>query len=217
MYLMTSKYQTLNSGHYIDLDALGINNIVLQYFKPNTTGRFQACDLLYFAVLKNKYRSYLRVYRQEKQVCSPGLETSVKTAAQLANTMSPKTIRACWKRMGLKRFQNLEVSFSITILIKYFQDEQLPNEAEELERHRIERAEEELGLLQIFENMAIGREDQNEDEDLDVVVVEDQNVQDQNQAMEQDLDDQNLADEVQKAQAEENKVQTSILSFFKKK
>ena len=65
--------------------------------------------------------------------------------------------------------------------------------------------------------MAIGREDQNEDEDLDVVVVEDQNVQDQNQAMEQDLDDQNLADEVQKAQAEENKVQTSILSFFKKK
>lgn len=43
---------------------------------------------------------------------------------------------------------------------------------------------------------------QNEDEDLDVVVVEDQNVQDQNQAMEQDLDDQNLADEVQKAQAE---------------
>jgi len=38
--------------------------------------------------------------------------------------------------------------------------------------------------------MAIGREDQNEDEDLDVVVVEDQNVQDQNQAMEQDLDDQ---------------------------
>ena len=119
--------------------------------------------------------------------------------------------------MGLKRFQNLEVSFSITILIKYFQDEQLPNEAEELKRHRIERAEEELGLLQIFENMAIGREDQNEDEDLDVVVVEDQNVQDQNQAMEQDLDDQNLADEVQKAQAEENKVQTSILSFFKKK
>jgi len=65
--------------------------------------------------------------------------------------------------------------------------------------------------------MAIGREDQNEDEDLDVVVVEDQNVQDQNQAMEQDLDDQNLADEVQKTQAEENKVQTSILSFFKKK
>ena len=48
-------------------------------------------------------------------------------------------------------------------------------------------------------------------------VVEDQNVQDQNQAMEQDLDDQNLADEVQKAQDEENKVQTSILSFFKKK
>ena len=31
--------------------------------------------------------------------------------------------------------------------------------------------------------MAIGGEDQNEDEDLDVVVVEDQNVQDQNQAM----------------------------------
>ena len=90
--------------------------------------------------------------------------------------------------MCLKRFQNLEVSFSITILIKYFQVEQLPNEAEELKRHRIERAEEELGLLQIFENMAIGREDQNEDEDLDVVVVEDQNVQDQNQAMEQDLD-----------------------------
>ncbi|CBY07367.1 unnamed protein product [Oikopleura dioica] len=59
-----------------------------------------------------------------------------------------------------KRFQNLE-------------DEQLPNEAEELKRHRIERAEKELGLLQIFENMAIGREDQNEDEDLDVAVVED--------------------------------------------
>ena len=61
-------------------------------------------------------------------------------------------------------YSNIGQSFSITILIKYFQDEQLPNEAEELERHRIERAEEERGLLQILENMAIGGEDQNEDE-----------------------------------------------------
>ena len=108
------------SGHCINLDALGIKNIVLQYYKPGTTGRFQACDLLYFAVLKNKYRSFLREYRQEKQVTSPGLEEAVKYVAQLANTMSPKTIRACWKRMGLKRFQNFEVSLSEIISIKRF-------------------------------------------------------------------------------------------------
>ena len=71
-------------------------------------------------VLKNKYRSFLREYRQEKQVSSPGLEEAVKYVAQLANTMSPKTIRACWKRMGLKRFQNFEVSLSEIISIKRF-------------------------------------------------------------------------------------------------
>ncbi|CBY23405.1 unnamed protein product [Oikopleura dioica] len=63
--------------------------------------------------------------------------------------------------------------------------------------------------------MAIGGEDQNEDEDLDVVVVEDQNVQDQNQAMEQDLDDQYLADEVQKAKLKRIKFrQITLVSFI---
>ena len=64
--------------------------------------------------------------------------------------------------------------------------------------------------------MAIGGEDQKEDEDLDVVVVEDQNVQYQNQAMEQDLDDQYLADEVQKAKLKRIKVRQVFCLFPKK-
>ena len=67
----------------------------------------------------------------------------------------------------------------------------------------------------MVEDMVIGG-DQNEGDDLDVVIVEDQDVKDQNRA-EQQVDHRNLADQVKKAQADDNKVQTSILSFFTKK
>ena len=71
----------------------------------------------------------------------------------------------------------------------------------------------------MVEDMVIGG-DQNEGDDLDVViqdvVMEDQDVEDQNRA-EHQVDHRNLADQVKKAQADDNKVQTSILSFFAKK
>ena len=106
------------SGHSVDLESLGIKNIQLAYFKAGTTGRFQPCDLLYFAGLKQRYRRFLREFRQKEQVSSPGLELAVKTVSNLANSMSAGLVRLCWKKMGLRRFQNLEVILLFLIYIE---------------------------------------------------------------------------------------------------
>ena len=82
----------------------------------------------------------------------------------------------------------------------------VPDESDLLERHQIERAEEELGLLKKFENMEIWAGGPNEDQDGEAEAAE-----------EQLLEPEIPEEQVPKVRNPDKEVQTSILSFFKKK
>ncbi|CAG5101409.1 Oidioi.mRNA.OKI2018_I69.YSR.g17060.t1.cds [Oikopleura dioica] len=140
------------SGHLIDLVALGVHNVQVEYFKPGCTGQFQPLDMLFFAALKNQYRIFLRKFRQGQQKSSPGLELSVKTVARLGSEMKPGIVRACWRKTGLTRFAKL-------------QGDTIDNEEEEIRRHSIERIEEELAQLQLQDD---------DEEDVEVMEIAEQ-------------------------------------------
>ena len=82
----------------------------------------------------------------------------------------------------------------------------VPDESDLLERHEIERAEEELGLLKEFKNIEIGAGGPNEDQDGEAEAAE-----------EQLLEPGNPQEQVPKVRNPDKEVRTSILSFFKKK
>ncbi|CAG5091505.1 Oidioi.mRNA.OKI2018_I69.PAR.g13081.t1.cds [Oikopleura dioica] len=141
------------SGHLIDPVALSVHNVHVEYFKPGCTGQYQPLDMLFFAALKNQYRIFLRKFRQGQQKSSPGLELSVKTVARLGSEMKPGIVRACWRKTGLTRFAQL-------------QGETIDNEEEEMNRHSIEKIEEELAQLQL--------QDDDEDDDVEVEEIAEQ-------------------------------------------
>ena len=121
--------------------------------------------------------------------------------------MSARLIRLYWKN-GTSTLSKLRGDrIVLNIYWKCFvKVDNVPDESDLLERHQIERAEEEFGLLKKFENMEIWAGGPNEDQDGEAEAVK-----------EQLLEPGNPQEQVPKVRNPDKEVQTSILSFSKKK